>query len=94
LGGLPASVSGGAARLKSNGALAGSVLRFNHAFRNVLEITGLPAKELARTVSLNQATALGLEALGRLEPGYKADIVLLDKSFEVRNVFVDGAPKV
>ena len=94
LGGLPVIVKDGAARLKSNGALAGSTLKLNHALRNVAEITGYSLSELVKTTSWNQACALGLKDVGRIEPGYLADIVVLDGSFEVRQVFVNGVKKV
>ena len=90
LGGLAVIVKDGAARLASNGALAGSTLQICDALRNVHEITGLPLEQLVRTTSLNQAQSLGLEKLGRLEPGFRADIVVLDDRFKVRKTFVDG----
>lgn len=90
LGGLPVIVKDGAARLVSNGALAGSTLQICQALRNVYEITGLPLERLVRTTSLNQAVSLGLEKLGRLEPGYYADIVILNDDFTVKKTFVNG----
>ena len=90
LGGLDVIVKDGAARLAVNGALAGSILRMNEALRNVHEVTGLPLKELVRTTSLNQAQEMGIPDLGRIEPGCRADLVLLDDQFQVANVFLDG----
>ncbi len=90
LGGLPVIVKDGAARLASNGALAGSTLQICNALRNVYEITGLPLEQLVRTTSLNQANSLGLEKVGRLVPGYCADIVVLDERLKVKKTFVDG----
>ena len=90
LGGLAVIVKDGAARLASNGALAGSTLQICDALRNVYEITGLPLKDLIKTTSWNQACALGLEKIGKLAPGYMADIVILDSNFKVRSVFVEG----
>ena len=90
LGGLAVIVKDGAARLASNGALAGSTLQLCDALRNVYEITGLPLEQLVRTTSLNQANSIGLEKVGRLVPGYCADIVVLDDRFKVKKTFVDG----
>ncbi|MBO5722621.1 MAG: N-acetylglucosamine-6-phosphate deacetylase [Lentisphaeria bacterium] len=90
IGGLPLILKDGAARLASNGALAGSVLVMNKALKNVYEITGLPLSQLVRTTSWNQACALGLKDLGRIEPGYLADLVALDENFDVKNVWLDG----
>jgi len=90
LGGLPVIVSDGAARLKSNGALAGSTLEICTALKNVAEITGKPLAELIKTTSWNQAQSLGIEKLGKIEPGYFADIVFLSEGFKPTKVFVNG----
>ena len=90
LGGLPVVVSDGAARLASNGALAGSTLQICHALKNVVEITDMPLSELIKTTSWNQACALRLKDLGRLESGYYADIAVLDYDFNVQMTLVNG----
>ena len=90
LGGLPVIAKDGAARLKEGGALAGSVLQLNVALKNVAEITKLPLAELVKSTSYAQAQALGLPGIGKLEPGFRADIVLLDAAWKVRKTFVDG----
>lgn len=94
IGGLKVTVKNGESRLASSGALAGSNLKFNFGLRNACQISGLPLKSVVRTSSLNQAQALGLKGLGRIEAGYAADIVLLDKDFNVKQVFVNGAPRL
>ena len=90
LGGLDVIIDGGQARLKDSGALAGSVLRFNEGLRNVSDWTGLPLSQLVKATSWNQAQSLGLAGLGRIEPGYCADIVILNKDFSVWRTMVDG----
>ena len=90
LGGLPVIVKDGAARLASNGALAGSTLQIQNALRNIYEITGMPLSDLIKTTSWNQACALGLKDLGRIEPGYFADIAILDHDFQVLKTIVNG----
>ncbi len=94
LGGLAVVVKDGAARLKSDGALAGSTLHLNAALKNAYEVTGLPLSQIVRATSLNQATSLGLKGLGKIEEGWTADLVLLDDAFAVQAVFVDGQRKV
>ena len=90
LGGLAVVVAEGAARLASNGALAGSTLQMNTAFKNVADVTGLPLPQLVKTTSWNQAQDLGLKKLGKLEAGFIADIAVLDDAFNVAAVFLDG----
>jgi N-acetylglucosamine-6-phosphate deacetylase len=93
LGGLPVVVSGGIARLAENGALAGSTLAFNRGLANVAMLTGLPLGELVATTAWNQARSLGLEKVGKLEPGFAADLVLLDADFSVWKTLVDGSER-
>jgi N-acetylglucosamine-6-phosphate deacetylase len=94
LGGLEVLLEGGVVRLKGSDNLAGSTLRLNKALKNVHEVTGLPLMKIVRTTSLNQAESLGLEKLGRIEAGYLADIVILDKDFNVRDVYVEGTKRI
>lgn len=89
LGGMQTFVKDGAARL-ANGALAGSTLQICDALKNVFEITGFDLCELVRTTSDNQAQTLRLEGIGRIEPGYCADMVLLDDNFKVLETYVNG----
>ena len=90
LGGLPVVVKEGAARLREGGALAGSTLQLATAFRNVCEVTGLPRCEVVKSTSLAAANSLGLAGLGRVAPGYFADLVLLDDDFGVLWTMVGG----
>ena len=90
IGGLAVVVQDGAARLADNGALAGSILRYNEALRNVAELTGLPLCGLIRTTSLNQAEQLGIPDLGRVQAGYRANLTVLDAQFNVAAAFIDG----
>jgi len=91
LGGLPFYVKGNQARLKSNDALAGSVLKYYDGVKNVHELTGMPLSKLVKATSFNQARSLGFHDLGKLEVGYTADIVVLEKDFKPSAVFIDGA---
>lgn len=96
IGGLDVIVKNGEARLAKDGALAGSMLRMNHALRNIVEVTGLPIEDIIQTTAWNQANELGLgDQFGCLEAGYVADIAVLDqKTFDVDAVFVGGEKRV
>ena len=90
LGGQRVIVKEGAARLES-GVLAGSVLTLDQAVRNLMEITELSLPEIFKMVTLNPARKLNLEhKLGRLKPGYQADLVLFDQKFRVKKTIVKG----
>ena len=94
IGGLAVVVSDGAARLADNGALAGSILRFNEALRNVAELIRLPLCELVRTTSLNQAEQLGIADLGRVQAGFQANLAVLDQDFNVAAAFIAGQQRL
>lgn len=84
-------IRGGVARLVSSGSLAGSTVSLKHALLNLRKIFELPLPQLAWMGSLLPARLLGMEGnLGSLERGKIADIVVLDKDFVVKAVFVDG----
>ncbi|KAF1685179.1 N-acetylglucosamine-6-phosphate deacetylase [Pseudoxanthomonas broegbernensis] len=75
------------------GALAGSALDMATAVRNCVDLLGLPLEEAARMASTYPARFLGLDdRLGRIAPGYQADLVLLDAALRVRGTWIAGAP--
>ncbi len=90
LGGLDVIVKDNTARLKEGGALAGSVLLYNEGVANIARLTDLPLHQIVKATSWNQAQSLGLEGMGKLEPGFCADIAILDKDFSVWKTLVDG----
>ena len=90
LGGLEVIVKDGRAVLKNGGALAGSALRYNEGVRNVAAITGLPLHQIVKATSWNQAQSLGLDGFGRIEPGFFADLVILNDDFSVWKTLVGG----
>jgi N-acetylglucosamine-6-phosphate deacetylase len=62
------------------GVLAGADIDLSQAVRNAVSLLGVPPEEALRMASLYPARFLGLDdRLGRLEPGYRADIVLLNE---------------
>jgi len=94
LGGLEVFVKDHAARLE-NGALAGSTARYFEEFFNILEVTGLPPSEVVKATSWNQAKSLGLADLGRIEPGFLADLALLPaEGGQPTAVWVGGEQKI
>ncbi|TAE76453.1 MAG: N-acetylglucosamine-6-phosphate deacetylase [Verrucomicrobia bacterium] len=90
LGGLEVEIRNGLARVVGSGALAGSTLRANEGLRMLFQVIGRPLAELVQVTSWNQARSLGLGKLGRIEPGYLADLVLLDADFGVLRSFIGG----
>lgn len=96
MGGLPVQLKNGEAHLVNGGNLAGSTLWFNKGLKNIVDVTGLPLKELIRVTSWNQAIELGIgDTLGKVEKGYTADLAILDpETFDVCSVFVNGEDRL
>lgn len=90
LGGQPVIVKNGEARLH-NGTLAGSVLRMNHAVRNVHNLAGVELGHVIEMASLNPAKNLGVDKeRGSIKVGKYADLVVLDENFEVVMTISEG----
>jgi N-acetylglucosamine-6-phosphate deacetylase len=75
----------------ADGTLAGSDLDMASAVRNAVQRLGLPLPDVLRMASLIPAQFLRLgRELGRIAPGYRADLVLLDESLQVRQTWIGG----
>src|SRR5262245_2455523 len=77
---------------RRDGTLAGSVLDMASALRNCVRQLGVPLETALRFAATNPAEFLGLgHWLGRLAPGYRADMVALDPvGLEVLDSWVAG----
>jgi len=76
-----------------DGTLAGSDLDMASAVRNTVSALGLPLEAALHMASRAPAEFLGLGAeLGRVAPGYRASLVLLDDDLGVRETWIDGVP--
>jgi N-acetylglucosamine-6-phosphate deacetylase len=74
-----------------NGTLAGSAIDMASAVRNSVELLGLPLEQAARMASTYPAEFLGLGAeLGRIAPGYRANLVLVDEGINVVETWIEG----
>ncbi|MGZ8372662.1 MAG: N-acetylglucosamine-6-phosphate deacetylase [Rhodoplanes sp.] len=79
---------------RSDGTLAGSVLSMTAAVRNCVRLLDVPLETALRFASAHPASFLGLgDRLGRLAPGYRADLVVLDPGkIEVLDTWIAGRP--
>lgn len=74
-----------------DGTLSGSALTMLQAVRNGVEKAGIPLPEALRMASLYPATVMGLEkTFGTIQPGARADFVLLDDQLNLLKVIVEG----
>ena len=80
----------GEAARNGDGSLAGSLLTMPEAVRQVQRVTGATWDELAAVSSTNPAALLGDPDRGRLAPGRRADIVIVDSRLRPVATMLEG----
>jgi N-acetylglucosamine-6-phosphate deacetylase len=79
----------------AQGVLAGSALDMASAVRNAVQLLGLPLEEAVRMASTYPAEFLGLgESRGRIAPGYRADLVVLDDEYHLQRSWIGGVARL
>jgi len=95
LGSLDVRVTAGVARLAHSGpgtgAIAGSTLTMDAAFRHAVITAGMPLRDAAIAAARTPAALLGRADVGTLRAGLRADLVVLGSSLEVVGVMRAGA---
>lgn len=93
LGSLAVTVTDGVAHVAGTDTIAGSTLTQDVALRNAVTRAGLTLPEAVAALTSVPAAALGLgDQLGRIAPGFAADLVALSPSLEVQRVWGAGRP--
>ena len=82
LGGQVVIVKDGMAKLE-DGTIAGSILTYIQAFKNVMEFTGATVEDAVKMTSGNQAKEFGLDSKGAIAAGKDADMVVLNDAFDL-----------
>ena len=91
LGEFPVIVEKGTARLKSNGALAGSILQLKDAVQHVVDWGLVSKAEAIRMATLIPAISVGLDnECGQIKKGHHADFIVLDKDLNLQATYLGG----
>jgi N-acetylglucosamine-6-phosphate deacetylase len=90
LGPMAIEVRDGVARLAGQGAIAGSTLTMDTALRRTVE-AGVPLLAAVHAASTAPAALMGLDDVGALETGRRADLVVLDDDLGLHRVMRAGA---
>lgn len=88
LGDTEVEIVDGAPRLP-DGTIAGSILTMDQAFRNLVAL-GMGLTDVVQATSTTPARLAKLQDIGRLEPGYRADVAVLTDRYEVVRTLVGG----
>lgn len=84
-------VVSGAKAAKADGTIVGSVATMDVHFRNAIDFLGIDLATAFRLCSANPARVAGVgNRKGRLEPGFDADLVVLDEHLGVRATVCRG----
>jgi len=73
-----------------DGTLSGSLLTMMKAVKNCVENISISQEEALRMASTYPAEVMNIRDKGKIFPGYKADLVVFDKDYNVEQVFVNG----
>lgn len=91
LGGQNVIVKGPLATL-ADGTIAGSVTDLMACMKTAVSF-GIPLADAVRAAAVNPAKAIGIYSrCGSLEPGKRANLVILDQNLEIKDVFFRGEP--
>jgi N-acetylglucosamine-6-phosphate deacetylase len=88
LGGFEFEVTNG--RCVANGVLAGSVLTLDRALINIMQFAGWDLPKALRTATTNPARVAGLQDIGEIKAGGRADLVVLSPKGQVRTTILAG----
>jgi N-acetylglucosamine-6-phosphate deacetylase len=90
-GGEPIIKSNGVGLLPSGTALASSVVGMDHCVRTFHQQTGAPLEIVVRMATLTPARIAGWEReIGSIAVGKRADLLVLDRALQIRQVYRDG----
>ncbi len=92
-GGEPIRRIDGVGVMMDGQALASGVMGMDHAVRTFHALTGAPLVDAVRMASLTPARIAGADGeIGSIAVGKRADLLVLGRNLEVRQVFVEGEP--
>ncbi len=73
-----------------DGTLSGSAITMLKAVQNCFDHINIPLDEALRMASSYPAKLMNLEDRGKIEPGLRADIIVFDKEFNIKQIFIQG----
>ena len=91
LGEFSVEVKNGAARLKENGSLAGSILKLLDAVKNICDWDIATVEEAIRMASIVPAKSCHIDdCCGSLQAGHDADSLVIDSQLNLHETYLNG----
>ena len=83
-------IEDGVCKLLDRSAFAGSIATADVLLRVLTGEVGIPFADAVKLITVNPARMMGLASKGEIKEGYDADIVVFDRSVNVKHVFAMG----
>jgi N-acetylglucosamine-6-phosphate deacetylase len=84
------TIKNGVCTVNEGKTIAGSMQSMSSGARNLIKL-GIPLSEVSKMGSYNPALAISMEKeIGSIDIGMRADIIVVDESFNVGCTFIDG----
>jgi N-acetylglucosamine-6-phosphate deacetylase len=90
LGELPVQVVDQVARLKNGGALAGSTLTMDKAFSTAINVLGMNPVDAVAMYCTSPAAYLAAKDVGDIAVGKKANFLVMDEKWQLKQVYFEG----
>lgn len=91
--GVPCIIEDGVAKLYDRQSFAGSVATADRLVRTMHFTAGVGLVDVSKMASATPARLMGLSDRGTLEVGKRADILVLNKDLEIKNIIFKGEIK-
>lgn len=88
-GGVRCIVDDGVAKLPDFSAFGGSIATTDRLFRQMID-AGVDIVDVSKMASATPAKIMGLSDRGVIEVGKRADLVIMDRQYRVKNVITKG----
>ncbi len=88
--GVPAVIEDGVGKMMDRQAFVGSVATTDRLLKNMCTLGAAPIEEVSKMMSATPARIMGYCDRGTIEVGKRADLVLVDESLNVTDVYLKG----
>ena len=78
------------AKFPDRSAFAGSVAFCDRLVKNMVKLAGVSLCDAIKMASETPAKIIGINNIGKISPGYMADIVIFDSEFNVHKTIANG----